>query len=317
MSLRITRRELLPLAGAGLMAGFASLESRKIRTRAPMSKSRVGVYKVNSYTDGLEGRILQGALACGLDVKDQKVFVSAHLEGFSPSRSTNADASVVAATVRTLRKLGAAEISIGAGPSLERDTMALAEAAGYRQALPDFEKLFVDLNRDDVNPVEGFQQEILYLPVSALRADLVVSVAKMKTDAQAGAALSLENLAGFLPGCVYGWPKQTALGPSAHNNFIVQMARIFRRSFAIVDGIVGMEGNGPLEGRPKSAGVLVMGENLASTDATCCRIMGIDPARIPYLAHVDPAHIEHVGERPETVRTDFQLMDEHRSLRLG
>ena len=326
MSFRITRRELLPLAGAGLVAGFAGIESRKHRAQAPLPKSRVSISKASSYQEDLTLRILEGARACGLDVTDQKVFVNTQLEGFSANRSTNADSSVIAATVRALRALGAWEIFVGAGPSLERDTVALAEAAGYRDALGDFEKTFVDLNRDDVNPVEGFQDGILYLPVAALRADLIVSIAKMKTDSQLGAALSMENLSGLVPGSVYGWPKDAALGSGVdqRSRSIVELARIFRRSFAIVDGIVGMEGNGPLEGTPKSAGVLVMGDNLAATDATCCRIMGIDPSRIGYLAqaagtlsNIEPRQIDHQGQRPEAVRTDFQLIEEHRALRLG
>jgi uncharacterized protein (DUF362 family) len=255
--------------------------------------------------------------ACGLDVKDKKVLVHAHLEGFSASHSLNADASVVAGTVEALRKLGASNVWVGAGPSFERDTMALAEAAGYRHSLHDFEKIFVDLSRDDVSGVEGFQDEILYLPVTALRADLVVSVAKMKTDARSGAALSMENLSGLVPGPVYGWPRDIGLDADGHGRFIAELARAFRRSFAVVDGIVGMEGDGPLDGTPKSAGVLVMGESLAATDATCCRVMGIDPARVGYLNKIDAGQIEVLGESVEAVRTDFQLVEEHRGLRLG
>ncbi len=322
----ITRRELLPLAGAALLAGFAGRVSRKRGTYSPPAKSRVGIYKVNSYDGDLAGRIEEGARACGLNVKDRRVFVNAHLEGFSHSRSINADASVVAGTVRALRAMGASEILVGAGPSLERDTMALADAAGYRAALHDFEKIFVDLNRDDVSLVNGFQLENLYLPFAALRADLVVSVAKMKTDSQSGAALSMENLSGLVPGSVYGWPKDAALGSdiAAHSRSIIELARVFRSSFAIVDGIIGMEGKGPLEGTAKAAGVLVLGDSLAATDATCCRIMGIEPRRIGYLAqfagalsNIDLRQIDHQGERPESVRTDFHLIEEHRGLRLG
>jgi uncharacterized protein (DUF362 family) len=167
----------------------------------------VGVYKTASYDDDLAVRIQEGARDCGLVVKDQKALVHAHLEGFRADHSLNADATVVAATVRALRAIGASEVIVGAGPSLERDTMALAEAAGYRDAMGRFEKDFVDLNRDDVSFVEGFPQGPLYLPVTALRADLIVSVAKMKTDAQAGVALSLGHLSGLLPGSVYGWPR--------------------------------------------------------------------------------------------------------------
>lgn len=327
MSFKLTRRDLLPLAGAGLMAGFAGfgIQSRRRRLEVPASKPRVTIYKADSYSEDLTKHILSGVQASGLDVRDKKVLIQAHLEGLSANRSVNADPSVVAAVVGALQSMGAAQVHVGAGPSWERDTIALAEAAGYRAAVRDFEKIFVDLNRDDLSPVEGFPDGILYLPIAALRADLIVSIAKMKTDSQAGAALSLENLTGLVPGSVYGWPKDAAFGTSnsQQGTLLAALSRVFRRSFAIVDGIVGMEGNGPLEGTPKNSGVLVMGDNLTATDATCCRIMGIDPARIGYLTqaasslnHIDPQHIDYLGESPESVRTDFELVEQQRSLRL-
>src|SRR5262249_19137561 len=103
---------------------------------------------------------------------------------------------------------------------------------------------------------------------------------------------------------------------------IVELNRIFSRSFAIVDGIVGMEGNGPVQGRPKKAGVLVMGSDLRAVDATCCRLMGVDPGKIDYIglaAHLgnatEPA-IEQRGERIAAVRNDFSLIREFDELRL-
>ena len=47
-----------------------------------------------------------------------------------------------------------------------------------------------------------------------------------------------------------------------------------------MDGVVGMEGNGPIQGVPKHVGVLVAGSDPVSVDATCCRIMEIDPYKI-------------------------------------
>ena len=80
--------------------------------------------------------------------------------------------------------------------------------------------------------------------------------------------------------------------------------RAFPRQFTIVDGIVGMEGNGPIQGVPKHAGVLVAGTDPVAVDATCCRIMRIDPARIGYLrlAAGDPAHCR--GQCAADRRTD-------------
>jgi uncharacterized protein (DUF362 family) len=122
---------------------------------------------------------------------------------------------------------------------------------------------------------------------------------------------------------VYGWPKNE-LHHIGIPRSIVELTRVFRRSFAIVDGIVGMEGNGPIQGTPKPAGVLVMGGDLVAVDATCCRIMGIDAGKVEYLRMaadnlgvVEEGRIEQRGEPIGPVRTDFRLIEEFRHLRLG
>ena len=71
-------------------------------------------------------------------------------------------------------------------------------------------------------------------------------------------------------------------------------------------------------------GVLVMGSNLPSVDATCCRIMGIDPAKIEYLTVaadrglgvIEEAHVEQRGETIKSVATKFELIDSFKQLRL-
>ena len=212
----------------------------------------------------------------------------------------------------------------GEGPGHRRDTYALAEMANYRGDLEGFDSLFVDLNRDDVSPVSRFADlERIYLPNTALRADLIVSLAKMKTHHWAGATLSMKNFFGLVPGNVYGWPKNQ-LHQVGIPESIVELNRIFHKSFAIVDGIVGMEGNGPIQGTPKQAGVLVMGSDLPAVDSTCCRIMGIDPAKVEYLQMaadklgvVEEARIDQRGEPITSVRTNFQLIKEFHDLRLA
>jgi uncharacterized protein (DUF362 family) len=88
-----------------------------------------------------------------------------------------------------------------------------------------------------------------------------------------------------------------------------------------VDGIVGMEGNGPIQGQPRPCGVIVMGGDLAAVDATCCRIMAIDPGRIEYLASargtVDEASIAQRGESIARVRTPFALIPQFQHVRLA
>jgi uncharacterized protein (DUF362 family) len=94
-----------------------------------------------------------------------------------------------------------------------------------------------------------------------------------------------------------------------------------RPGLAIVDGVVGMEGDGPIMGRPKPAGLLVMGRNPVAVDATCARLMGFDPRRIDYLAvasgrmgPIQAGHVEQRGEALEGLVQRFELLD-HPSLK--
>ena len=56
-----------------------------------------------------------------------------------------------------------------------------------------------------------------------------------------------------------------------------------RRIFCIVDGIVGGEGNGPLDPVPKTAGIVVAGMNPLVIDLTCARLMGFNYKQLPLL----------------------------------
>jgi len=322
--MNIKRRDFLPLAGAALVAGYAGFSSRKTRPSVVAGSSPVAVVKASSYADDLVSRMLEGIRQCKLDVRGRSVLLKPNLVEFDSATCINTNVAVIAAALEVFKTLGASQVVIGEGPGHRRDTYALAEMARYRTDISKFDAQFVDLNRDDVSAVKGFaDRDEIYLPNSALRADLIVSLAKMKTHHWAGATLSMKNFFGLVPGSVYGWPKNE-LHHVGIDRSIVELNRIFHRSFAIVDGIVGMEGNGPIQGRPKPAGVLVMGGDLPAVDATCCRIMGIDPQKVEYLRTaaetlgiIDESRIEQRGEPIRTVRTNFELIKEFRNYRLA
>ena len=84
------------------------------------------------------------------------------------------------------------------------------------------------------------------------------------------------KLFGIVPGSCYGWPKNV-LAWAGIDRAILDINAVARPDFAIVDGIVGMEGNGPNQGTPKASGVLILGSDPVAVDATCCRVMGLLP----------------------------------------
>jgi len=262
-----------------------------------------------------------------LDLRGRSVVLKPNLVEFEPESSINTHPLLVHAALEAFQAAGAGSVTIAEGPGHRRNTLDLADAAGYFETIPHFEELFTDLNLDDVTrvwPKSQFSRiEKLYLPNTILGADLLVSMAKMKTHHWVGATLSMKNLFGTVPGGIYGWPKNV-LHWAGIDECIADLHAAYPNKFAIVDGIVGMEGNGPIQGTPKPAGVLVVGRDPLAVDATCCRIMKIDPLRIGYLrlAAMNPAvlgeeNIVQSGETIAAVATPFDLIPEFRGVRLG
>jgi uncharacterized protein (DUF362 family) len=121
---------------------------------------------------------------------------------------------------------------------------------------------------------------------------------------------------GTVPGSCYGWPKNV-LHWAGIDNAILDINAAVKPDFAIVDGIVGMEGNGPIQGTPKACGALIFGDDPVAVDATCCRVMGLMPERIKYLAsagtmlgHVNANKIQQVGGNIDSVFSRFKVVHE-------
>jgi uncharacterized protein (DUF362 family) len=314
--MKASRRRLL---AATVFAGGAATCSP--RPAEWVRDAAVAILKARSYSADLEDVILRGVEACGLQVRGLRVLLKPNLVEFDAHAPVSTHVAVVAAALAVFRNLGAATVEIGEGPGHRRDALAVAEQARYREAIPGFERLFTDLNRDDVDVVCRFgDEERIWLPKTALGADLIVSIPKMKTHHWAGATLAMKNLFGLVPGAIYGWPKNF-LHYQGIDRSVLELNRIFRRTFAIVDGITGMEGNGPIQGTAVDAGVLVFGGDLVAVDATCCRLMGIAPERVGYLARaraigqLEAARITQLGESVAAVRRPFGLIGELASLR--
>ena len=188
--------------------------------------------------------------------------------------------------------MGASIVLIGDGPALERDTQAVLESIRMREFIGPLRGVFVDLNVDDVERV-GLQTRAsrlkeLYLPRTLCGADFVISLAKLKTHHWAGVTLSLKNMFGIVPGGCYGWPKNI-LHWAGIDRAIMDINAAMLPDFAIVDGIVGMEGNGPIQGAPKAVGALIVGDDPVAVDATCARVMGLLPEKINHIARAGHA----------------------------
>lgn len=280
--------------------------------------SQVVIRRVASYQSEIASVMLESLAPFGLPVKGKSVLLKPNLVGLDPQGFINTHPTVIAAARECFLRMGAAQVLVGDGPALDRDTEAILESVRLREHLGPLKNVFVDLNLDDVQrvtlPTHASRLKELYLPKTCMGVDFVVSMAKLKTHHWAGVTLSMKNMFGIVPGACYGWPKNI-LHWAGIDRAILDINAAARPDFAIVDGIVGMEGNGPTQGQPKASGVLVFGNDPIAVDATCCRLMGLRPGRVKYLAqagtmlgHLQADKIEQVGERIEAVRQGFEVL---------
>jgi uncharacterized protein (DUF362 family) len=297
MARKLDRRTFLRGAAAGVAVGVGGgLALRELLREplpwdeaafAPPGEARAAVIPASTYEGSLEEVVVDGLRAIGADVRGANVLLKPNLVEFDPTTAINTEPRLVGAAVLAFRRLGAGSVRVGEGPGHRRDVQDVVTRSGLAEVLADVEAPFVDLNAAAIRKVRlrSHYTELgeLWLPEPVLDADVVVSMPKMKTHHWAQVTLSLKNLFGTVPSRVYGWPKNVlhwaGIEPS-----ILDVAGAVRPSYAIVDGIVGMEGNGPISGEPVASGVLLFADDPVAADTIGAMLMGFDPERIPYLA---------------------------------
>ena len=320
----INRRQFLKTSAAASLApllGACDQTPRWQREAYIRPKgSKVAILAAEHYGKSLRDVIYRGIELCRLEVRGRKVLLKPNLVEFDPNGVINTHPAVVEAALDAFKTLGAREVTVAEGPGHRRDNEYLLSASGLADVIKDHRVRYVDLNSDDVRLTElksaYTHLKQLYLPETLYRADLLVSMPKLKTHHWAGVTLSLKNMFGVVPGSVYGWPKNALHWAGIHGSIVDINSSLPLPRFAIVDGIVGMEGNGPLQGQAKKSGVLLFGSDLVAVDATAARLMKIEPLKLKYLAtageflgNLAYEHIEQIGEPVERFQQDFLVID--------
>src|SRR4030042_4033163 len=284
-----TRREVLfgSLGGFLVSSGFSFLAGCTKRKES----AEVPISKLATYGSDIASVVFAGFKELGVnesEIRGKRILLKPNLvEPHLGAGHINTHPLVIRGAAEAFLRAGASKVLVAEGPGHSRDSLLVLEESGMQDVLRADRIPFVDLNYVSgytvKNPGRRTRLLPLTLPVTLREVDWVVSVAKMKTHHWAGVTLSMKNLFGVMPGSYYGWPKNL-FHREGIEKYIIAINQAVEPDFSIVDGIVGMEGDGPIMGTPKRVGVLVMGRNLPAVDATCARIMGIDPHKVSYLA---------------------------------
>jgi uncharacterized protein (DUF362 family) len=195
------------------------------------------------------------------------------------------------------------EVLVGEGAGWGCDSGEAFAATGVDRLCRELGVPLIDFKRDRTVRVpvpDGEVVEELVVDQAVTDVDFFISLAKLKTHCETLVSLSLKNMKGL----VAEDRERLRFHLLDVNRCLVDLNRVFKPDLALVDGIVALEGIGPLlPGRAKPLGLLIGGADPVAVDSVCVRIMGRDPEQIRHLAFardaglgiMDSSRIEILG----------------------
>jgi len=226
----------------------------------------------------------------------------------------NTDPRVCRAIADIVREKGARPV-IAESSGVGIDTEESIQQSGYGK-LRDEGYEVINLKQEGTELVKvpvprGKKLKEVELPRVVVEARAVISVPKMKTHDQPLTTLSLKNMKGILP---------DVTKRKFHTTFgifqgVADLMTVAKPDMAVVDGIMAMEGLGPVFGDPVEMDLIIAGKDLVAVDAVTCAVMGVEPmedgdvrvAAESGIGVADLNKIEVVGEPVASVRRRFKL----------
>lgn len=323
----MTRRELF-VAAAAVAAG-ASVSAPFFRPRYRINRrrgrSRVALLRLEDYSRTIDELLLLGLRLFPIKVQGKTVLLKPNLVDYIPGNAINTHHRLVVAGAEAFRQMGARSVVVAEGPGHQRDTQLVLSESSYELELKLHGIPFIDLNRDELLRVRMGASytdlESLWLPRTVLGADFIVSMPKVKAHHWSGVTLSMKNMFGVVPGNRYGWPKNILHWKGIQQS-ILDVCATVPIHFVIADAVIAMEGNGPLNGSPRPLWTVVLADDPVAADATCARLMGFEPDRIPhiheascFLGNSSPDLIDQAGEALRPPEVPFQVVPEFQHIR--
>lgn len=240
----------------------------------------------------------------------KKVFIKPNLSVDEPLliSGANTDVRIIKGVLRYLSQYQDLEVVVGESESFGRNV----EKAMNRMSLMELEKEFKvkvkNLTKEQrvkiLIPEGRFLKEV-FLSRSVAEADLIINLPKIKTHRYTTITCALKNMFGSIPS-----PLRIRYHENIHQT-IADLNTVFKNKiFIVTDGIMGMEGEGPLIGRKLSLNLLLFADNQTINDIAAAKIMKIS---LTDILHINLANIrERINLSEVDIIGDLSLADASR-----
>jgi uncharacterized protein (DUF362 family)/ferredoxin len=221
--------------------------------------------------------------AFGIDPAGKRVLLKPNMLGpWTPDKHVTTHPSLVRAMVQALAERDAI-VSVGDNPGLAGygAVELCARRSGILEASGD---AFVNISRESSRvELDSRSTPSTVVARAVLEADLLITLPKFKTHMGTVFTGAVKNSFGFIVGAEKARLHACAPGFHEFGQLLTDIYQIRVPDLAVMDAGVVMEGNGPSGDRLRRAGYLLASDNSVSLDAVACRMMGLEPDRVPML----------------------------------
>lgn len=253
---------------------------------------RVSVTRCPGYDHDLVEDALRACLAPfgGIEAfvrRGSRVLVKPNLlASRPPDAAVTTHPSVVRAAIRALQSAGA-EVVVGDSPG-GRNTPAryasLLRRTGLSPVLEECgcEAVFFDETSSELSSPDGRIFRRFRVAGAVAEAEAVVSLSKCKTHQLTLCTGAVKNCYGFIPGVAKAeYHLHSGQDPRRFASLLLDLYQARPPVLSVMDAVVGMEGNGPSNGSPRSLGLLLASDHAPDLDFVQSMLMGIDPLAVP------------------------------------
>ncbi|MBI1910490.1 MAG: DUF362 domain-containing protein [Deltaproteobacteria bacterium] len=205
------------------------------------------------------------------------------LAGRPPEAAVTTHPEVVRAVITLVREAGATPV-VGDSPGLGTARKS-AEKCGIAQVCVDTNTEIIEFKEIiwAENP-KGYTFKRLEVAKEVLGFDGIINIPKIKTHAQMYLTLGVKNLFGCVPGKRKPqWHLSSGVDSLYFAGMLIDLYLYLNPRLTIMDGIVGMEGNGPGNGDPRHLGIILGSSDAIALDAVITELLGSKPHDLPIL----------------------------------
>jgi len=207
----------------------------------------------------------------------------------SPEQAVTTHPELVRQMLRALKPAGA-RLAVGDSPASTANLENVWRATGMAAVCAEEEVPLISFEQAGVLAFErnGFAFSVAR-PV--LEADLIVNLPKVKSHSLTLLTAAVKNLYGAIPGYAKTTLHRLHPRPATFGALLRTLWDVLPPVWNLADGIVGMEGQGPANGRPVQLGFLAASRDPFALDRALCDLLHIDARRVPFLPPGDAVRV--------------------------